>query len=219
MTAVNITAMLLAGGESRRMGRDKAMLVFRGKPLWQTQVECLEKLHPAEILLSARSDPAWRPGNVRFVADAAPSRGPLSGLAAALDAARTPHLLALAVDIPFMTAKYLRSLCNLIEPGRGVLPVIGDRAEPLAAIYPVEAHVDLAAALRGSDSSLQSLTASLIAAGKLRAIAVAQRERALFRNFNEPADLIYSTPSLNRSSRGSSPLSEPPRTSVRSRLG
>jgi molybdopterin-guanine dinucleotide biosynthesis protein A len=184
-----MTAVLLVGGESRRMGHEKATLVFRDKPLWQTQLECLEKLQPAEILLSARSDPGWRPSNVRFVADAAPSRGPLSGLAAALTAARTAHLLALAIDMPFMTAQYLRSLCDMIAPDRGVMPMIDNRAEPLAAIYPVEVDVDLAVALRGRDFSLQSLAASLIAAGKLRAVAVAQDERLFFRNFNEPGDV------------------------------
>jgi molybdopterin-guanine dinucleotide biosynthesis protein A len=187
---MNITAVLLAGGESRRMGQDKATLVFRGKALWQTQLEGLEKLQPAHILLSARSDPAWRPSNVRFVADTAPSRGPLSGLVAALTAARTPHLLALAIDMPFMTAKYLRSLCNLIGPGRGVMPMIDDRAEPLAAIYPAEADIDLASALRGSDFSLQTIAAKLVAAKKVRPVAVSEGERKLFRSLNEPVDLL-----------------------------
>jgi molybdenum cofactor guanylyltransferase len=186
---VNITAALLAGGESRRMGRDKATLMFCGRPLWQTQLECLEKLEPTEILLSARSDPGWRPSNVRFVADAPPSRGPLSGLAAALTATRTAHLLALAIDMPSMTAKYLRVLCDTLEPGCGMIPMIDNRPEPLAAIYPAEAGVDLAVALRGHDFSMQSLAASLIAAGKLRAVAVAQHERLFFRNFNEPGDV------------------------------
>jgi molybdenum cofactor guanylyltransferase len=186
---MKVTAVLLAGGESRRMGHEKATLVFRGKPLWQTQIECLEKVQPAEILLSARSDPGWRPSHIRFVGDVAPSRGPLSGLAAALTAARTPHLLALAIDMPFMTAKYLRLLCDALESGCGVIPMIDNRAEPLAAIYPAEADVDLAAALRGHDFSMQSLAVSLVAAGKLRAVAVAQHERLFFRNFNEPGDV------------------------------
>ena len=45
---MNISAVLLAGGESRRMGQDKATLLFRGKPLWQIQLELLRKLEPAE---------------------------------------------------------------------------------------------------------------------------------------------------------------------------
>src|SRR5438094_3891549 len=138
-SGMNISAVLLAGGESRRMGEDKATLLFHGKPLWQIQLELLRKLDPAEIFVSARTDPAWRPDDVQFVADDSPSRGPLSGLAASLNLMRGTHLLALAIDMPFMSESYLRSLCLEIEPGRGVLPKIDNRAEPLAAIYPREA--------------------------------------------------------------------------------
>src|SRR5204863_6464760 len=102
VSRMNISAVLLAGGESRRMGQDKATLLFHGKPLWQIQLELLQRLEPAGILVSARTDPAWRPADVQFVADDPPSRGPLSGIAASLAHMHTAHLLALAIDMPFM---------------------------------------------------------------------------------------------------------------------
>lgn len=180
--------MLLAGGESRRMGRDKATLLFGGKPLWRVQLDLLRKLEPAEIFVSARTDPTWRPSDVRFVTDESPSRGPLSGLAASLVRIRTTHLLVLAIDMPFMNEEHLRSLCHQIQPGRGVLPMIGDLAEPLAAIYPVEAHADFMAALPGNDFSMQTLTGRLVAAGKLRGVQVLKEDEGYYRNLNEPAD-------------------------------
>src|SRR5262249_47766300 len=105
---MNISAVLLTGGESRRMGRDKATLQFRGRPLWQIQLELLRNLELFEIFVSARTDPSWRPKDLRFVADIRPSQGPLSGLAACLAQMHTTHLLALAIDMPFMTENYLR---------------------------------------------------------------------------------------------------------------
>jgi molybdopterin-guanine dinucleotide biosynthesis protein A len=186
---MNISAVLLAGGEARRMGKDKATLLFRGKPLWQIQLELLRKLGPAEIFVSARRDPPWRPANVRFVADDPPSRGPLSGLAAALTRMRAKHLLALAIDMPFITENYLTFLCSQIEPGRGVLPKIDNRAEPLAAIYPQEALANVQSALSGKDFSLQTVTGRLVAAGKLQVMPVTSQERKLFLNLNELADL------------------------------
>jgi len=186
---MNISAALLAGGESRRMGKDKATLLFYGKPLWQIQLDLLQKLEPAEILVSARTDPAWRPPDVHFVADDPPSRGPLSGLSAALARMRAKHLLALAIDMPFMTEKYLRFLWGQTEPGRGVLPEIDNRAEPLAAIYPQEALAKVQSALSGKDFSLQTVTGCLVAAGKLKVIPVTQGEKELFRNMNDLADL------------------------------
>ena len=142
-------------------------------------------MEAAEILISARTDPVWRPSDTEFVADptaAGPSRGALSGLAAALARIRTKYLLALAIDMPFMTEKYLHFLCDEIAPGRGVLAVIAGRAEPLAAIYPAEAHRDVIAALSGSgaDFSLQSLTSHLVKAGKLQVIPVAEGKKAFF---------------------------------------
>ena len=186
---MNISAVLLAGGQSRRMGRDKATIVFRGKPLWQIQLDLLHKLQPAEIFVSARTDPAWRPPGLTFVPDQPPSRGPLSGLAATLARIRSSHLLVLAIDMPSMNEKHLHYLCDKIEPGRGVLPMIGNRAEPLAAIYPVEARVDFVKALSGVNFSMQPLTNQLVEMGGLRVIRVSEEERLFYQNLNVPDDL------------------------------
>ena len=186
---MNISAVLLAGGESRRMGKDKATVLFRGKPLWQVQIDLLQKLEPAEIFVSARTDPSWRPDDVQFVADDPPSRGPLSGLATSMLKVRSTHLLALAIDMPFMSENYLRYLYDQIDPGIGVVPKIDNRAEPLAAIYPREARVDFQSALAGTDFSLQTLVCDLIEAGKLREIPVTEQEKKLFLNVNELSDL------------------------------
>jgi molybdopterin-guanine dinucleotide biosynthesis protein A len=186
---MKVSAALLAGGESHRMGRDKATLIFRGKPLWQIQLDLLRSLRPLQILLSARTDPVWRPADIEFVKDAQPSRGPLSGLTTALARSSATHLLVLAVDMPLMDPQYLRSLCHDFSPGIGLVPIIGDRLEPLAAIYPAELHPKFAAALSGSDYSLQTLTRKLADAGKLRLVPVAKDHERYFRNLNEPGDL------------------------------
>jgi len=188
-SSIKLSAVLLAGGKSRRMGQDKAAIIFRGKPLWQTQLDLLRSLEPQEILVSAQADPTWRPLDVRFVPDNSPSRGPLGGLCASLAEIRSSHLIVLAIDMPFMNEKFLRSLSHNIQPGCGALPMIENRAEPLAAIYPVQVHPDLVAALSGTDFSLQAVTTKLVAAGKLKVIHVANEEEIFFRNLNEPADL------------------------------
>lgn len=187
---MNISAVLLAGGESRRMGQDKATLVFHGKPLWEIQLDVLRELQPREIFLSARNDPMWRPADVHFVPDQTPSRGPLSGLAAALWRIRTDHLLVLAIDMPLMTKDFLHSLCGAIKPSCGVVPMVGDHLEPLAAIYPKGADADVIAALSGHDFSLQSLAERLISVDKLRLVSVSSEDVNCFRNFNEPDDFV-----------------------------
>ena len=185
----DVSAVLLAGGESRRMGTDKATFLFRGEPLWQVQLETLRRLRPAEIFVSARTDPSWRPAYVQFIADIPPSCGPLSGLTASLQKMHTAHLLALAIDMPFMTENHLRSMCDAIEPGRGVVAKIDNRAEPLAALYPREAEIDFRFALAGTDFSLQNLVRHLVTSGKMLEISVTKQERPLFRNVNNASDL------------------------------
>jgi len=184
---MTFSALLLAGGESRRMGRDKATMEFDGRPLRQRQLELLRALGPEKIFVSARTKPAWLPGNFELLLDDPPSRGPISGLTKALAAIATTHVIVLAVDMPFMTVGELERLLALVTEDRGVVPLIGDRAEPLAAIYPATAAADFRAALAGSDWSLQSIVPKLAEAGKVRLWPVP--DPSLYRSVNEPGDL------------------------------
>jgi len=183
---ITITAVLLVGGESRRMGRDKATVEFDGQPLWQRQIGILRELRPENIFISARTRPSWFSDDAALLLDDPPSRGPLSGLTKALAAMRTTHLIALAVDMPFMTSEQLAILRELAAESRGVVPVIGERAEPLAAIYPAEAAVDFATALAGTDFSLQPVIRNLAAEEKVRLLAVPAQDEGLYRSVNEP---------------------------------
>lgn len=186
---MTISAVLLAGGESRRMGKDKATIELHGQPLWQIQLELLRQLEPHQLFVSAKTDPIWRPADAQFVADQLPSHGPISGITAALSRISTGYLVVLAIDMPFMSASYLRRICGLVEPMRGTVPMIGDRAEPLAAIYPQTAVADFERSLSGTDFSLQLLIRRLIDAGKMRPVDVRSDEQPLFLNMNEIEDL------------------------------
>jgi molybdopterin-guanine dinucleotide biosynthesis protein A len=186
---MTISAVLLAGGESRRMGHDKATLQWRGRPLWEWQIEKLRALRPQEIFVSARSELPWCPADAELILDTPPSRGPLSGLAAALAATETDHLLALAVDMPFMTSEHLRLLCNLAKSGMGVIPMIDGNAEPLAAIYRKESRAVFLEALQSENFSLQPIVRKLIDLNMLRVMSVSGPSREFYRSINEPQDL------------------------------
>jgi molybdopterin-guanine dinucleotide biosynthesis protein A len=186
---MTLAALLLAGGESRRMGRDKAALEFDGQPLWKRQLQILRNLKPKKIFVSARTQPSWLPDDAVLLLDDPPSRGPLSGLTKALEQMQTTHLVALAVDMPFITAEQLRFFFSLAGEGCGVVPMIGERAEPLAAIYAKGSASDFAATLAGRDFSLQNLVRMLSAAGKVRMSPVSPKDEYFYRSVNEPGDL------------------------------
>lgn len=188
-SGVTFSAVLLAGGESRRMGRDKAAVVFGDESLWRRQLRVLRDLGPEKVFVSARTETSWLPDGTELLLDDPPSRGPLSGLAKALAQMHTSHLLVLAVDMPFVTREQLQFLCSEAREGCGVVPVIRERAEPLAAIYPCEAARDFSAALAGPDLSLQPLVRKLAAAGMVRMLSVPPEDERFYRSINTPEDL------------------------------
>ena len=189
LRSMTLTAVLFAGGLSRRMGTDKATLTLAGGPLWARQLKLLRELEPQSLWVSARERPAWCPPDIEVVPDAPPSRGPLSGIAAVLPRLQTTHLLALAIDLPHMTAEQLRKLLAAAQPGCGVIPINGDYFEPLCAIYPAEAAA-VAADMLGADKlSLQDLAQALLHQNLLAPYPLAEPEKQFFHNLNTPADL------------------------------
>ena len=185
---ITFTAVLFAGGESRRMGADKATLIFEGEPLWSRQLATLQKLLPEKILLSGRTKPGWCPPEMETVCDEISGCGPLGGLAAALQKIHTTHLLALAVDLPLMTAGHLMALQNQASPGVGVIPMRHGNCEPLCAIYPVEAREFAQVALTGGDFALHSLAKTLRGNNLLRDFPVATADERLYANVNTRLD-------------------------------
>lgn len=185
---MTLTGVLLVGGRSQRMGVDKASLLIRGEPLWARQLRLLRRLNPEALCVSARRRPAWCPEDIELVLDAPPSRGPLSGLAAALQRRQTAHLIALAIDLPRVNLAFLRRLWRLARPGCGVIPFNGKYFEPLCAVYPVEAAPVAAAVLDCDDHSLQPLARRLIAEGRVQSYPLTPAARRLLANANTPEE-------------------------------
>ena len=209
--AAPFSALLLAGGRSTRMGRDKALLSHpaSGLSLLAHQATLLRSLPGcAELLLSAPAERGYELtgalADARLVPDAAPDCGPLAGLAAGLNAATQSCLLVLAVDLPFVSRDYLGRLLwrdavagvPPINPRSGRSPGSVPRHadgmfEPLCAVYPVYSDTlsAVSSALARRELSLQRLLASACAAGWMTARPVSPKELPLFGNWNSPADI------------------------------
>jgi len=87
-----------------------------------------------------------------------------------------------------MTTEQMRLLVDLATTGCGVVPAIGERVEPLAAIYSRESAPNFAETLAGRDFSLQGLIRQLDAADKIRLFPVPEKDEHLYRSVNEPGD-------------------------------
>jgi molybdopterin-guanine dinucleotide biosynthesis protein A len=127
--------MILAGGQSRRMGREKLSIEIGGLPLIEHVKNALStSCH--EVLVVGGS--ASQLEGVRHVADERPGRqGPLAGLEAGLAAARYPHVFVAAGDMPFLSQRLVGYLLERL--GRGgvpaVIPRYGGRSHPLCGAY------------------------------------------------------------------------------------
>ncbi len=134
-----LSGLILAGGRSSRMGRDKASLTLPdGRTLLQRQADILRATGATNLFVSVRPGSETHLPGATLVPDSTPDAGPLAGIAAGLRAAPAGLVLVLAVDMAEMQSGHLRQLVALATAGRGVVPMLGGQCEPLAAIYPSE---------------------------------------------------------------------------------
>ncbi len=101
---MKVNGFILAGGKSTRMRRDKALLAWHGRTLLEHMVD----------LLSAAADQVQVAGR-GLLPDRLPGRGPLSGIATALEASNTEANLVVAVDLPLLTPEFLKYLRSQTE--------------------------------------------------------------------------------------------------------
>lgn len=183
-----LSAVLLAGGQSRRMGRDKALLEVEGQPLWRLQIAKLEPVAD-EILISVRETGSFIESEYPKIPDPPGARGPLGGVASALHAATHPHLLVLAVDLPAMTSAYLETLSAHITAGAGVVPELDGYYQGTCAIYPVRLLPLVEETLQSGDPSFQNLIRQALASGQMKVVPVDDKDRPLFANWNTPESI------------------------------
>jgi molybdopterin-guanine dinucleotide biosynthesis protein A len=170
------------------MGHDKAQLAYAGTPLWRHQWNTLGRTGPAHRFLSVAEDPGFSVDPGCVVIDRVVNAGPLGGLEAALARCEEPLLLVLAVDLPLMDAGYLAGLLEQCRPETGCVPVLGDRYEPLAAVYPGSLLSRVRAFLADRRYALRDLVKEGVGAGLLKPVPVAPREAPLFTNVNTPEE-------------------------------
>ncbi len=129
------SAIILAGGKSSRMGRDKSLMDVGGRPLISLMVERLRTWFD-EVIISSNAPYKYSFLDTRVVVDRQEGQGPLMGMASALEESKTEHNLVLACDIPTVDRALIRRLLLGLKEADVVIPVDGSgRLEPLYAAY------------------------------------------------------------------------------------
>jgi molybdenum cofactor guanylyltransferase len=135
-------AVVLCGGESRRMGQPKAWLPFGPERLLQRVVRLVGTVaRPIAVVAAPGQELPDLPAEVSIVRDPVAGRGPLQGLAAGLAGLAEPVELvyATATDVPFLEPRWITRLVELIDAHDLAIPRIGEQYHPLAAVYRREA--------------------------------------------------------------------------------
>ena len=135
---MTIAAVILCGGESRRMGRPKAWLPFGAEVMLQRVVRLVGTVAgPIVVVAAPGQDLPALPAEVSIVRDEISGRGPLQGLAAGFVALGEEVDLAYATstDVPFLEPRWITRLAELIGDADLAIPSIGGYFHPLAALY------------------------------------------------------------------------------------
>jgi len=175
-----VTGFILAGGKSKRMGRDKALLEWKHSTLLEHMVKLLSSV-TTEVQVVGRE----------LLPDVLPGRGPLAGILTALQNSQTEINLVVAVDLPLLTKAFLRYLVSRIETSRS--PLVACKMEsyfPLCLGLRGTLVRELEQRVTGRELSVQSFIESsgprlIILEPELRRAGF---DASMFRNINTEED-------------------------------
>ncbi len=169
----DLTGIVLAGGQSRRMGANKAFVEVDGVPMIQRVLSALATCC-ADVLIVTKDPGAYTPLGVRIVIDEARVQTPLAGVTSGLRAAPTTWAFVAACDLPFLSSEAVRLLAGLAIGYDAAAPRIDGLWHPLHAVYATAAlpvlDAQLAAGKRRMTAALEVLRVRAVSAGELRRI-------------------------------------------------
>jgi molybdopterin-guanine dinucleotide biosynthesis protein A len=187
-TMQSITAFVLVGGKSTRMGRDKAFVDIAGHPLIS---HVLMKASAITKNVKIVGDPQKFRQFGEVVSDLYLNCGPLAGIHAALASTNTDWNLVLGVDLPFLTANLLHYLVRESQRSKAMVtvPSVGGHLHPLSAVYRREFHTHADRALRSGKNKIDALFPQVrTRVINEKELAAAGFKAHAFRNLNTPEE-------------------------------
>ena len=133
-TFEGVTGAILIGGQSRRLGRDKVLLPYEGKPLAVHLQELFESLF-SNVLLIGHPRPELEALGLTCTPDIIPDKGVLGGIYTALIAATTPHVFVAGADMPFLSSSLISKILDHRYDANAIIPRGPRGLEPLCAVY------------------------------------------------------------------------------------
>lgn len=188
MKETKITGIILAGGKSSRMGRDKGWIELNNKPLINYAIEAL-KPYCDQILISSNSKEYKSLGYPVFE-DKIKNCGPLGGIYSSLLHSSTQRNMVLSCDMPLVSTELIKYVLDKCIEGKLSLPIHGANfMEPLCAVYPLEAIQHLEKFIKEGKLKLIDLVNSIPTEQIMIDPSNYFYHPDLFLNINRPGDL------------------------------
>lgn len=130
---MQLTAIILAGGKSTRMGTDKALMTFKGRSLLDNAIDICKPV--CQDILISSNNPAHQTGEIPVVFDEYQNCGPMGGLYSGLKKSKTEWNFVLSVDSPFIKPEFIKKIISEIDDVDAVVPIHKKGKEPLVAFY------------------------------------------------------------------------------------
>jgi molybdopterin-guanine dinucleotide biosynthesis protein A len=189
-----MTGVLVAGGQSRRMGRDKRFLELGGQTLLLRALSALQSLFTEVLIALAEPLPQLTGQGYRIVLDLIPDCATLGGLYTGLASASHPRVFAVGCDMPFLNPEAIRRLAGLGMQADVVMPRLATGLQPMHAVYSKTCLPHLERMAKTRQLKVQALTeipALTVQLVPEKDFLDVDPQLLSFFNINTPADLEF----------------------------
>lgn len=182
-TTQPISAIILSGGKSTRMGKDKGMLQYKGKPFLQWLIDTVNPLAQETMIISNHAE--HHQFGHRVYSDLFQDMGPLAGIYTGLHYAQFQTNIILSCDIPLISKNVLHFLLKMHDNNHITLPFCNDKIHYLIGIYQKSYAQFFLNELKNNQKKVKSAVEKL----PLSIVGNSNFERKNFLNINTPSDL------------------------------
>jgi molybdenum cofactor guanylyltransferase len=202
----DVSAAVLTGGKSSRMGRDKALVSIHGETILGRVIRVLSRVTSKVMIVGERD--AYRDFGVPVIADVVAGAGPLGGILTALSNSPADHMLIVGCDMPLLNGRLLQAIATEPRESDVLVPYLDDDSDhhgyqPLHALYSVQCIDPIMARLKRGDLKIQAFLED-VDTRLLRSEWLRQFDPDLrsFINVNTPAELLMANSVIEQSDTG-----------------
>lgn len=182
---MEITGVILSGGKSSRMGKDKGLMNFKGKPMMSYAISFFQSL--TDNIIISTNDERYRKFGYKLIADSIPDLGPIGGFYSVIKKVESEYYFITACDMPYLSFKIAKKIISSIKGYDIAVPLYNLKAEPLFCLYSRNILPVLEQQIDKGDYKLMNLL-KICRTNYINIDELVNKENNPFDNINKPED-------------------------------